>query len=77
MWGFVVSRTYNRRRDIHARFGGQRQGGIGEPTERLFERFSLTEIDSVISRYSFGKELGKLAQLENCSAGIIAEISFG
>lgn len=31
MWGFVVGRTYNRRRDIHARFGGQRQGGICTP----------------------------------------------
>ena len=33
MWGFVAGRTYNRRRDIHARFGGQRQGGISTPAK--------------------------------------------
>jgi 5-methylcytosine-specific restriction enzyme A len=32
-WGFEVGRTYNRRRDIHARFGGQQQGGIITPAE--------------------------------------------
>lgn len=30
-WGFELGRTYNRRRDIHGRFGGQRQGGIITP----------------------------------------------
>jgi hypothetical protein len=29
--GFEVGRIYNRRRDIHARFGGQQQGGISTP----------------------------------------------
>lgn len=29
--GFEVGRTYNRRQDIHARFGGQQQGGISTP----------------------------------------------
>jgi 5-methylcytosine-specific restriction protein A len=28
---FDIGRTYNRRRDIHARFGGQMQGGISTP----------------------------------------------
>jgi 5-methylcytosine-specific restriction enzyme A len=28
---FEVGRVYNRRRDIHARFGGQQQGGISTP----------------------------------------------
>jgi 5-methylcytosine-specific restriction enzyme A len=28
---FEVGRTYNRRRDIHARYGGQMQGGISTP----------------------------------------------
>lgn len=32
-WGFERGRTYNRRRDIHARFGGQQQGGIITPAE--------------------------------------------
>jgi 5-methylcytosine-specific restriction protein A len=31
-WGFEVGRTYNRRRDIHARLGGQQQGGIITPS---------------------------------------------
>ncbi|MGN6145903.1 MAG: HNH endonuclease [Mesorhizobium sp.] len=31
-YGFEVGRTYNRRKDIHARFGGQQQGGIITPT---------------------------------------------
>lgn len=30
-WGFEVDRVYNRRADIHARFGGQQQGGIITP----------------------------------------------
>lgn len=30
-WGFEAGRIYNRRRDIHARFGGQQQGGIITP----------------------------------------------
>jgi 5-methylcytosine-specific restriction enzyme A len=31
--GYEVGRTYNRRRDIHGRFGGQRQGGICTPKD--------------------------------------------
>ena len=31
MWPFERGRTYNRRRDIHARYGGQQQGGIITP----------------------------------------------
>jgi hypothetical protein len=27
-WGFEEGRVYNRRADIHAKFGGQQQGGI-------------------------------------------------
>lgn len=30
-WGFVRGKAYNRRKDIHDRFGGQRQGGIITP----------------------------------------------
>jgi 5-methylcytosine-specific restriction protein A len=30
-WGFEIGRVYNRRADIHAKFGGQRQGGIITP----------------------------------------------
>jgi len=33
MWGFVVGQTYNRRKDIHDKFGGQRQGGISTPAK--------------------------------------------
>ena len=36
MKGFEVGRTYNRRRDLHERFGGQRQGGISTPTGQTF-----------------------------------------
>jgi 5-methylcytosine-specific restriction protein A len=32
-WGFEVGRVYNRRNDIHARFGGQQQGGIITPKD--------------------------------------------
>jgi 5-methylcytosine-specific restriction enzyme A len=32
-WGFEVGRVYNRRSDIHARFGGQQQGGIITPAD--------------------------------------------
>ena len=32
-WGFEVGRVYNRRADIHGRFGGQQQGGIITPAQ--------------------------------------------
>ena len=32
-WGFEIGRTYNRRADIHGRFGGQQQGGIVTPAQ--------------------------------------------
>jgi 5-methylcytosine-specific restriction protein A len=32
-WGFEKGRLYNRRQDIHARFGGQQQGGIITPSQ--------------------------------------------
>lgn len=32
-WGFEIGRVYNRRRDIHERFGGQQQGGIITPAQ--------------------------------------------
>lgn len=32
-WGYEVDRTYNRRADIHSRFGGQQQGGVITPAE--------------------------------------------
>ena len=32
-WGFEAGRTYNRRKEIHARFGGQQQGGIITPAD--------------------------------------------
>jgi len=31
--GFEIGRVYNRRLDIHARFGGQQQGGIITPAQ--------------------------------------------
>jgi hypothetical protein len=33
-WGFEEGKVYNRRTDIHARFGGQQQGGIITPLPR-------------------------------------------
>lgn len=32
-WGFEIDRIYNRRGDIHRRFGGQQQGGIITPAQ--------------------------------------------
>ncbi len=32
-WGFEIGRVYNRRADIHARLGGQQQGGIITPAD--------------------------------------------
>jgi 5-methylcytosine-specific restriction enzyme A len=32
-WGFEIGRIYNRRADIHARYGGQQQGGIITPVK--------------------------------------------
>ncbi len=33
---FEVGRVYNRRDDLHTRFGGQRQGGISTPADQSF-----------------------------------------
>ena len=33
-WGFEIGRVYNRREDIHARFGGQQQRGIITPKDQ-------------------------------------------
>ncbi|MBS1084447.1 HNH endonuclease [Gluconobacter kondonii] len=33
LWPFELHRSYHRRNDIHARFGGQQQGGISTPAE--------------------------------------------
>ena len=32
-WGFEEGKVYNRRADIHAKSGGQQQGGIITPTQ--------------------------------------------
>ena len=32
-WGFEEGRVYNRRRDIHTKYGGQQQGGIITPSQ--------------------------------------------
>ena len=32
-WGFEEGKVYNRRADIHAKFGGQQQGGIITPSK--------------------------------------------
>jgi hypothetical protein len=32
-WGFEERKVYNRRADIHAKFGGQQQGGIITPSQ--------------------------------------------
>src|SRR5436309_11080683 len=34
--GFEIGRIYSRRQDIHARFGGQQQGGIATPAKAPF-----------------------------------------
>jgi 5-methylcytosine-specific restriction protein A len=33
---FELGKTYNRRADIHAKFGGQQQGGCSTPTDHPF-----------------------------------------
>lgn len=33
LWPFELHRSYHRRNDIHARFGGQQQGGISTPAD--------------------------------------------
>lgn len=47
--GFEVGRVYNRRRDIHERFGGQQQGGIITPAnaylvDEFFEGRDISEV---------------------------------
>jgi hypothetical protein len=40
-WGFEIGRIYNRRIDIHARFGGQQQRGIITPSAQHPARVRL------------------------------------
>ncbi len=48
---------------------------IGEPAKRLLKCLPLTEIERVMGGNRLGQKFGKLAQLENRGAGIIAEIT--
>ena len=68
-WGFEPGRVYNRRADIHARFGGQQQGGIVTPanhaaiiattsTKNVYER------SRDVRRYVLARSKGKC---EGCS----------
>ena len=41
--GFEIGRVYNRRNDIHARFGGQQQGGISRRKIILSSSLSLVK----------------------------------
>lgn len=41
-WDFVDGKIYNRRRDIHGRFNGQRQGGIITPSDRRYPIIIIT-----------------------------------
>ena len=48
-WGFEIDRVYNRRADIHARFGGQQQGGIITPANHsLVIIVMLTTLDQLV-----------------------------
>ena len=41
-WGFEKGQIYNRRKDIHERFGGQQQGGIITPSNPTSPIFLIT-----------------------------------
>jgi hypothetical protein len=47
---------------------------IGEPPKRLLKRLPLTDIEGVVGSNRVGQKLGKLAQLKNRGARIIAEV---
>jgi len=46
-WGFEIGRLYNRRNDIHARFGGQQQGGIITPRDHPLVIIITGEIGAI------------------------------
>jgi 5-methylcytosine-specific restriction enzyme A len=50
--GFVEGAIYNRRADIHARFGGQRQGGIITPADESSPIFLITGAEGSAHGYS-------------------------
>ncbi|WP_457586164.1 HNH endonuclease [Ensifer canadensis] len=50
-WGFERGRIYNRRSDIHARFGGQQQGGIITPAKHNVI-FIITGAEGLINGYA-------------------------
>lgn len=50
-WGFERGRIYNRRGEIHARFGGQQQGGIITPANHNVV-FIITGAEGLINGYA-------------------------
>ena len=48
---------------------------IGEPAKRLLKRLPLTDIERMVGGNGLGQKFGKLAQLEDRGAGIIAEVT--
>ncbi|MGA0615921.1 HNH endonuclease [Paracoccus sp. KR1-242] len=52
VWGFEKGAVYNRRIDIHERFGGQRQGGITTPADRSYPIFIVTGEEGISHGYS-------------------------
>src|SRR5437870_5406660 len=48
---------------------------VGKAAKRLLKGFAFVTIERVMGGNPFGQKLGKLAQLENGGAGIIAKVS--
>jgi 5-methylcytosine-specific restriction protein A len=49
-WGFEIGRVYNRRADIHVKFGGQQQGGIITPANHSVV-FIITGEEGLVHGY--------------------------
>lgn len=73
-WGFEEGRTYNRRADIHARFEGQRQGGIITPSDLSFPIIVITGEEG--EAHGYGDRVRDDGVFEYFGEGQIGDMSF-
>ena len=70
---FVVGQTYNRRKDIHGRFGGQQQGGISTPAEYPAV-FAFTGLSG--EKHGYGDTLEADGVIRYFGEGQLGDMSF-
>jgi len=68
----AVARFAQRMKDVGGLLG--HDALIGEPAKRFFKIFAFAHIERMVGGNDLGQKLGKLAQLDDRCAGVIAKI---